>query len=202
VNAGVFGLVCVWFMFLFIWLGWFDRLLQNYGLSKSKVMFVFHLYFFGTGFSFSFAGAEFGVVTSFFSLGIGGYFWLKEGENFRLHLLTASLLISASLFLTQIMIRLDPILMVMKEPYLLCLMVVSLAVLTAKTWIHQLILQSLGLWLNDVLFQFYLWDKTSQLYIGSPDFRDLWWLSFYSLVVLKGVFSLVKWPSFLRRSAP
>ena len=201
-NAGVFGLVSVWFMFLFIWLGWFDRPLQKYELSKNKVMLVFLIYLLGTGFSFSVAGAEFGVVTSLFSLGIGGYFWLREGESFRFHLLTASLLISASLFLTQIMIRLDPILMIIKEPQLLSFMVVSLAVLTARTGIHQLILQSLGLWINDVLFQLFLWDKTSQLYIGSPDFRDLWWLSFYSLIVLRGVLSIIKWPSFLRRSAP
>jgi hypothetical protein len=191
-NPGYISLIATWFTLLFIWLGWMDPFFRKYGISKAFTVGLLFVLLLGMHIEIPFEYGNISFLGFSIPLIFGSLLWLRQTDRYRLHLLTASFLVGTSLFFLQLLIRVDPILMIVDEKYMLATLVLVLIVLTTKSPIQQLILLSFSFAINDLLLQTYLLDKTGMVFLGSPEWRDIWWVSFYSLIFTIKLLKLVK----------
>jgi hypothetical protein len=197
-NAGFIALIGTWFMVLFLLSGLLDRYMIN-KTNKKIFFFVLVIYLLGAAWSIQvFETARISIVAFLLPLILAVVFWARQEDKLRLHILTASFLVGTSLFFLQLIIRMDPILMFVNEPYMMAILVILLIVISTRQLIQQYILLAFSFAINDLLFQFYMWELRHVFYLGSPEFRDVWWISLYSLIMARSVLSW-KWVSFFRR---
>ncbi|WP_134698948.1 hypothetical protein [Ammoniphilus sp. YIM 78166] len=139
------------------------------------------------------------VIPFVIPLAVGVWLWIRQGDQQRLHLLTASFLIGASLFFMQLLLRLDPVLMFIPEKYMLAGFVVILVLVAARKSFHQYVLLSLGLGLSDLCIQAYMWNKTGSYVLGASYQWDVWWISFYLLIAVRGIVRYLNLPKLWKR---
>ncbi|MEW9669726.1 hypothetical protein [Ammoniphilus sp. 3BR4] len=199
-NDGFLGLIGLWFLLLFLWIGLFDRFFAENNWNKKWVIIilVFELLF--TGWTIELPGnGQIAVMSALLPLCLGGWLWVKLGDNSRLHLLTASFLVGASVFLMQLLLRLDPVLMFMQESYMIASFALVLILVAARTPVQQFVLLTLGLVLGDICYQAYLWEKTGHYLLGSPLHRDTWWIALYLLILARLILQYAKRSSAWKR---
>lgn len=202
-NDGFIGLMGIWTMLVLLWSGWFDSFFQENRLSKRLVIGVLFLLLIGGSWTYSImANGEIAVIPYSLPLLCGFILWIRQAENYRVHILTASLLVGASVFLLQLLFRLDPILMLMDERYLIALFVTVLVMVSAKPLVHQFVLLCFGLSLSDLCFQIYALEKAGFFYAGSPFYLDIYWASLFSLLGTRYLLRWMKWPSLFKRKRP
>ncbi|MBP1933471.1 YphA family membrane protein [Ammoniphilus resinae] len=197
--AGITGLIINWFLFLFLMLGVFDRFLEQQGIRKGILGWILLFLLIGgnrvvdlpmlRNFSVLFAVLQIMAV----------YLWLKQSEKSRMHLVSAGFLIGTCLFFLQLVLRLDPVLMIFEESYMIASLAALLTVIAAKGPTQQFIIIVFGLSLNEVGFQYYIYGKSAQFFFGSPSFLDLCWITFSMLIIVRGLFSYGKWITVFRR---
>ncbi|RXT13888.1 hypothetical protein [Ammoniphilus sp. CFH 90114] len=199
-NDGFFSLIGIWFLLLFVWLGFCDRLLTENKWRKKWTVIILMVSLGTLSWTVPLPmNGELVVMSSLFPMLLGSWLWMKQGDNHRLHLLTASFLVGASVFLLQLLLRLDPVLMFIEEKYMIAGFVMVLILVAARSSIQQFILLTLGLGFGDLCFQAYMWDKTGYYLIGSPFFQDTWWISFYLLWLIQFVLLYVRSPQIWKR---
>lgn len=199
-NDGYISLIGAWFLLLFLWIGLFDRFLRSNRWNKAIVAGWVILSLAGMGFTSDlWDGGKVAIGPMLLPLMSGIVLWIRQGERLRLHLLTASFLVGASAFLLRILLHMDPVLMIFDEKYMIAFFVAIIIMVAAKQIVHQWVLMAWGYTFGEVCFQFYIWEKTSHYILGSPFFRDMWWLTFYFLILGQLVLTYVKIPSFLKR---
>ncbi len=199
-KDGFLGMIGLWFFLLFIWIGVFDRFMRKHHVSKVMVSLLLLVALIGIGFYFELpANGRMMVIPFVIPLAVGGWLWVRQGDHQRLHLLTASFLIGASVFFMQLLLRLDPVLMFMPEKYMLAGFVVVLILVAARKTFHQYILLSLGLGLSDLCIQAYMWNKTGSYVLGASYQWDVFWISLYLLIVVRAFVRYVKLPKFWKR---
>lgn len=199
-NDGYMGFIGMWCMLILLWSGWLDSVLHQNKLKKSVLVSLVVFWLLGVIWVFEFPPyGEIRAIPILLPLLAAIYLWVKEGEHHRLHIMTASFLVGVSVFLVQLLFRLDPILMFMNEKYLIAGFTVLLVLVTAHHIYHQFVLLSFGLVLSDLCFQIYVWEKIGYAVLGSLFFQDIWWIALYLLAVTRFVLRFVRWPSFLRR---
>lgn len=198
-NDGFYGLIGLWCLLILLWSGWFDPFLRRHKLNKRTIIFLMALFLIGGGWKWRIWEGDMMVVPFTLPLIMGAYVWMKEGDKYRVHLVTASFLIGASVFFMQLLFRIDPILMIIEEKYIVTILVSLLLLVAARKTVHQFILLAFGLGFSDLCFQIYLWDKTGYFVLGSLFYQDIWLLSFYGLLSTRYVLHFIKWPAFFKR---
>jgi len=197
--AGMTGLIINWFLFLFLMLGVFDRFLQQHGFRKGILGGILLFLLIGGN-----SVVDLPILRNFsvvfaVLLVLAIYLWIKQTEKSRMHLVSAGFLIGTCLFFLQLVLRLDPVLMIVEEGYMIAFLAALLTIIASKGSIQQFIVIVFGLSLNEIGFQYYIYGKTAQFLYGSPAFLDLCWIAFSMLIIVRTLVSYGKWFTVFRR---
>ena len=198
-NDGFISLVSIWCLLIIIWSGWFDSFFQGNRHKRMLCMIPLVLWLLGHGWKYPFSYGEIWVLPVLLPIVVATYVWVKEGENNRLHIVTASFLVGVSVFFMQMLFHLDPVLMFMDEKLLLAGFTVLLIMMTARRLSHQWILFSFALGLSDLCFQLYVWQKSGFFSLGNPFIQDIWWMTVTLLFLTRSILYLVKRPIIVKR---
>ncbi|RKD25687.1 hypothetical protein BEP19_01725 [Ammoniphilus oxalaticus] len=200
-NDGYLALIAMWCLLIVIWSGWLDRFFRRHRFFPNSAMLLFTgLSLFSSWWILPFFAGHVRVIPFFLPIIVAAYLWIKEASaKHRVQLATASILIGVSIFLMQLLFRLDPILMFTNEKWLVAGFTILLLFVTAQRLSHQWILLALGLALSDLCLQLFNWQKTGSMLLGSAFFQDVWWISACGLAVTRYLLGFGKWPTVFRR---
>ncbi|GAB7386246.1 hypothetical protein BSNK01_00810 [Bacillaceae bacterium] len=178
-NDGYIAFFAYWFMLLLWFSGFFDNWLKKAGIPFWALG--------GILIAAAFAHWVKLDVAAGVELNAGGFLlpfllafamWTKAEERYRLTLLTQAFFTGATLFLLREMFRLDPVLMVVDELYLLAVAAVVISFVAAKSFAHLFIVLAMGLSFQETLFQLGLREHLPAVELGEGYYCDLWWVTF------------------------
>ncbi|MBO8170677.1 MAG: hypothetical protein H0Z33_02180 [Bacillaceae bacterium] len=179
-NPGYLSFLSYWFVFIFIWIGLLSPFLNQIQIKKRYFYLIFLVSWIGTFFNIP--------IYEKLQINVGGYavpfllamwIWTRENEQHRAHLFSVGALIGASVLLVRGMIRLDPVIMIVDEMYMVAILTGFLSLIAVRRYIHHVFVITMGLFVEQILYTWYFWDKLNVVVLGNAAFRDTWWMSLW-----------------------
>ncbi len=195
-NPGYFAFICYWFLFLLIW-SELIKLNHHFHLKENRFLWIVIASGLTTFFTIP--------VSQLLSVNVGGwilpaavsvYLWMQQQEYERIHLFSAGALIGMSVLLARGAFYIDPVLLIMKEKYLLSLLTSLLSLIAARKIAHHFFVVTMGLIVQETLYTWFIWDRIREVQFGDGWFRDIWWLSLIITTTVQKVIDGVKFTIF------
>lgn len=184
INSGILANLVVLILLILIYSGWFPESVAKIS-SKNQVTFFMIVTLFGFF-------IELPLVNGW-KINLGGFFvplvWVlillvykKKNENRLFHLVSTIALLGASYFLLREIIRLDPVLLFIKELYQLTFFIVLITQLVVSNLKEKVALVIGGIILGELLFNLHHQTAFYQIVLGDRTTRDVLWLSLILIV--------------------
>ncbi|WCN36725.1 YphA family membrane protein [Aneurinibacillus uraniidurans] len=171
-NAGYLSFCCLLLIWIVGWMGMLDGLSQRIGIRPRVFLFLLLVVLLTGNIEVHAYGIGLYMGSFLLPLGMFTYVWAREEKDVRRYILTAALLAGVTLFLLRYMLRLDPVLQIVGENYLLASVALLLALMMSRDVAHGLAIVGLAFCIMDILFAGYTYQLNRQSVIGSLAFRD------------------------------
>lgn len=171
-NAGYLSFCCLLLIWIIGWMGLLDELSRRIGIRPRVFLFLLIAVLLTGNIEVQVYGIGLSVGSFLLPLGLFAYVWAREEKDARRYILAAALLAGVTLFMLRYMLRLDPVLQIVGEDYLLASGALLLTLMMSRDAAHGLAIVGLALCIADVLFAGYTYQLNGQSVIGSLSFRD------------------------------
>ncbi|BAU28914.1 hypothetical protein DFP93_103239 [Aneurinibacillus soli] len=171
-NAGYFSFCCLLLIWIVGWMGMLDGLSWRIGIRPRFFLFLLLAVLLTGNIEVQAYGIGLYIGSFLLPLGLFAYVWAREEKDARRYVLTAALLAGVTLFLLRYMLRLDPVLQIVEENYLLASVALLLTLMMSRDAAHGLVIVGLAFCIADILFAGYTYQLNGQSIIGSLSFRD------------------------------
>jgi hypothetical protein len=191
-NPGYFTYVCIFILFILLWMNWLVPFLQQMQISEKTFAFLLTIYVVFSFVVLPYKGHVQVNVGLFILPALLLYWaWGKEERDNRIMIVSSFLLVGVNLFLLRYVIRIDPVLLIMDEPYLCSSIAIILGLILAKSQKHVFLILGSGLYLMEILFQWWSYTRGGDLYFGDGMFSDIFLLSLVGGIFLRRAFEWV-----------
>lgn len=188
-NPGYITYLCMFILLILLWMGWLRTFLLQIGIGEKGFATLLGLYF----------------LFSFFVLPLGDYirinvglflfpallfFWVwgnEAGEN-RMNIFASFLLVGVNLFLLRYVIRIDPVLLVMNETFMVSIAAILLVLILGRDSKQVFLIGGMGVYFSELLYQGWIFFHEGQPFLGDGMFSDIILLSLLiALPLRKGI---------------
>lgn len=171
-NAGYFSFCCLLLIWIVGWMGLLDELSRRIGIRPRVFLFLLLAVLLAGNIEVQAYGIGLSIGSFLLPLGLFAYVWAREEKDARRYILAAALLAGATLFMLRYMLRLDPVLQIVEENYLLASGALLLTLIMSRDLAHGMAIMGLAFCMADILFAGYTYQLSGQGMIGSLAFRD------------------------------
>ena len=187
-NEGTLAMLIQWCMLCLVWMGSFDRLLRETGVSRKYLLAVITVFLVCSfaSWKLSFAPVHISLAGTLLPLvSCGWLYTFLPPKKRRFHLL-ASIAMAWLLFWLRWVFFSDPVLLFSDERVLLPAAAVIMVLSVNRSTLQQLFSLLFSLEIAEVIHGFYFWKWSGSCVLGGEYAQDLLWsgLSLWSLLRL------------------
>jgi hypothetical protein len=187
-NPGYLSAFCLLLIALLVWMGTLHNMIGRLGLRPRTFYLFLFLLFVTSGWYIPLgANAEISIGAFFLPMSLFLFLWGRQERDNRTYSFAAALLAGVTLFLLRYMLKLDPVLQVTGEVYLIAGVAVALTPLMSRQAEQCLLTMGLGLCFMEVLTQLLLYPSRHFITLGEFAFRDVLVFSLFIGLFLRAV---------------
>lgn len=187
-NEGTLAMLIQWCMLCLVWMGSFDRLLRETGVSRKYLLAVITVFLVCSfaSWKLSFAPVHISLAGTLLPLVSCGWLYTFLPPKKRRFLLLASIAMAWLLFWLRWVFFSDPVLLFSDERVLLPAAAVIMVLIVNRSTLQQLFSLLFSLEIAEVIHGFYFWKWSGACVLGGEYAQDLLWsgLSLWSLLRL------------------
>jgi len=191
-NPGYFTYLCILILFILLWMDWFEPFLKQMQIKKRAFAFYLMFYLLFSFVTFSMFGLfQLNVGLFVFPALLLFWGWGTENRENRMMIFSSFILVGVNLFLLRYVIRLDPVLLILEEPFLCTLVAVIFGLFLARSQKDVFLIIGSGIYLMEILFQWWTYTRGGNVYLGEGMFSDIFLLSIIGGLFLRRGFEWV-----------
>lgn len=191
-NPGYFTYLCIFILYILLWMNWLSPFLQQLQISEKTFALLLTLYLVFSFVIVPYKGSvQLNVGLFIFPALLLYWVWGKEEKDSRIMTVSSVLLVGVNLFLLRYVIRIDPVLLIIGETYLCAFIAVILGLILAKSQKQAFLILGLGLYLMEFFFQWWSFTRGGAVYFGDGMFSDIFLLSLLGGLLLHRGFEWV-----------
>ncbi|HBI02442.1 MAG TPA: hypothetical protein DDY49_00240 [Paenibacillaceae bacterium] len=191
-NPGYFTYLCIFILYILLWMNWLTPFLQQMQISEKTFALLLTMYLVFSFVVLPYQGSvQINVGIFVFPALLLYWAWGKEGKDSRIMIVSSFLLVGVNLFLLRYIIRIDPVLLVIKESYLCAFIAIISGLILAKSQKDVFLILGSGLYLMELLFQWWSYTRGGEVYFGDGMFSDIFLLSLLGGLLLRRAFEWV-----------
>lgn len=185
-NPGQIAYLCLFILLIMLWMGWLRSFLMQIKVKEGAFALFLALAFF-----FSFLNLP---ITGNFHINIGlflfpillfSWVWGNEDKDSRMNIIASCLLLGVNLFLLRYVIRIDPVLLMMSEAYMIGFVAMILVLILGKNMKQVFLITGMGLYLMEFLYQGWVYIHSKEMLWGDGVFCDALLFSLIGAVILR-----------------
>jgi hypothetical protein len=172
-NPGYLSAFCLLLIAVLAWMGLLDGLLSRLQIRLRTFYALLFAHYLASGWYIPFGPyITLSVGTFLLPIVFFLFLWGRQERESRNYSFAAALLAGVTLFLLRYIIRLDPVLHVVDEVYLVAGVAVVLTVVMSRQADQALIIMGLGLCLMEIVTQVLVYSSVNAVTLGEFAFRD------------------------------